>query len=160
MTPAQQFLRVQAPAYIAQIHPGLERLWGKMSVQHMVEHCAGIFVLSTKPGHDLAPFIPPEYVTKRLDWLRSDKPFRENTKAPILPDEPLPLRFANLEEAKEKFLQGMDRFFAFYTASPDQLVVHPVFGPLGVEDWEQFHYKHLQHHFRQFGLLPRLTSPT
>jgi hypothetical protein len=29
---------------------------------------------------------------------------------------------------------------------------HPFLGPFSVDDWASFHYRHFEHHFRQFGV--------
>ncbi|MDP5171374.1 MAG: DUF1569 domain-containing protein [Bacteroidia bacterium] len=156
MSPEREFLTEEVPRLLETLTPNATRYWGKMSPQHMVEHVAGLFVLSTKPNHEQPIFIPEDKFSKAVAWLWTDKAFRQNTKAPIMPDEPLPLRFADLAEAKEKFGISLNRFYEFFLPNIDLKVVHPAFGPLNGTEWQRFHYKHVQHHFRQFGLLPQL----
>ncbi len=77
---------------------------------------------------------------------------KRNTKAPILPEEPLPLRFGSLAEAKEKLLKTIDSFFKFYAENQESKQMHPAFGLLNFEDWVYFHCIHTQYHLDQFGL--------
>jgi hypothetical protein len=64
----------------------------------MVEHISGFFRVSTNKLHfPLAT--PPERLPKFKEFLRSDKEFRENTKAPVLPEEPIPVQFASFDDA-------------------------------------------------------------
>jgi hypothetical protein len=37
-------------------------------------------------------------------------------------------------------------------ASEDTSAVHPAFGPLDPQEWGKVCWKHLDHHFRQFGV--------
>ena len=37
--------------------------------------------------------------------------------------------------------------------SNEQLYTHPIFGPIGYEEWHRTHYKHAYHHLLQFGLI-------
>lgn len=45
----------------------------------------------------------------------------------------------------------MRRFLAA-PRSNGALYTHPVFGLIGYEEWHRMHYKHVHHHFLQFGL--------
>ncbi|MEO7532376.1 MAG: DUF1569 domain-containing protein [Ferruginibacter sp.] len=126
--------------------------WGKMNPQQMVEHVSGFFQVSTNKIH--FPFVTPlEHLPKYIEFLRSDKPFRENTKAPILPDEPRPVRFANMEAAINDLEKEVAVFKAAFEKEPSLITQHPVFGDLGYDDWVLLHYKHISHHLKQFGLL-------
>ncbi|GAB4422850.1 MAG: hypothetical protein OHK0039_39180 [Bacteroidia bacterium] len=146
------FIRQTAPALFAQLAADTPPRWGKMSAQHMIEHLSGVFYLAWHPekGYCVNEGAALE---KALAFLWSDRAFRQNTKAPGLPDEPLPLRFADLDTALAQLLRNIDAFYAFFEAAPDRGSLHPVFGMLDLAGWEQFHDKHLRHHLTQFGLL-------
>ncbi|WP_267626843.1 DUF1569 domain-containing protein, partial [Gordonia sputi] len=98
---------------------------------------------------------PEEHLPKYKEFLLSDKQFRENTKAPVLPEEPLPVREPDLNTAKARLKEAIENFFSFYERYPDKKITHPVFGPLNFEEWILLHYKHVTHHARQFSLMPR-----
>ena len=56
--------------------------WGKMNAQQMVEHSAGFFDISAGKGK-VELVTPEEHLPKFMEFLLSDKQFRENTKAPV-----------------------------------------------------------------------------
>jgi hypothetical protein len=90
----RKFLEDQFISLIRKIDPSASPRWGKMNAQQMVEHISAFFRVSTdKLKFPLA--IPQELLSKYRAFLLSEKEFRENTKAPVLPEEPLPLRYPN-----------------------------------------------------------------
>ncbi len=128
--------------------------WGKMNAWQMVEHLRDFFMVSTGDLHfDLA--VPEEHLPKYREFLLSDKEFRENTKAPasVLGEEPLPERFSSFEEAKLSLQKAVNYFFDYFQKNQDEKTLHPAFGNLNFDDWVLLHYKHVRHHFRQFGLV-------
>ena len=126
--------------------------WGKMNAQQMVEHVSGFFMVSTNKIH--FPLVTPvEHLPKYKEFLRTDKEFRENTKAPILPEDPIPVKFTSLEEAVMELEKEINEFVQKFTDEPILITQHPVFGDLNFEEWVLLHYKHLVHHAKQFGLL-------
>ena len=128
--------------------------WGKMSGQQMVEHVSGFFKVSTEKL--VLPFVTPiEHLPKYREFLFSDAPFRENTKAPgnIVPEEPVALRKASMAEAIEELQNEIIYFVELFTTHPGKKTFHPVFGELNFEEWVLLHYKHVTHHLRQFELM-------
>ena len=129
-----------------------QRKWGKMNAQQMVEHVAGFFRVST--GKILFPLVTsPEHLPKYKEFLRSDKEFRENTRAPVLPEEPLPVRFNSIEAALENLDEEIRDFLFRFDSTPGLITRHPVFGDLDFEEWILLHYKHVVHHLKQFGII-------
>jgi oxepin-CoA hydrolase/3-oxo-5,6-dehydrosuberyl-CoA semialdehyde dehydrogenase len=126
--------------------------WGKMNAQQMVEHVSGFFRVSTQKIH-FPLTTPAEHLTKYREFLMSDKPFRENTKAPVLPEDPLPIRFSTMKEAVDDLSESINDFFDFFKNDPLKTTLHPAFGELNFDEWVQLHHKHLSHHLRQFGLV-------
>lgn len=126
--------------------------WGKMNGQQMIEHLADFFKVSSgKIVFSLAT--PVEHLPKFKEFLYSEKEFRENTKAPVLPDEPLPVRFVTIQESIADLNIALNGFINKFSNDEYQLVMHPVFGYLNFEEWVLLHYKHVTHHLRQFGLV-------
>ena len=128
--------------------------WGKMNAQQMLEHVAAFFYVSTeKIKFDLVT--PAEHLPKYKEFLLSDKEFRENTKAPVtvIGEEPMPLRYATMDEALENLEESIEYFESFFKDDAEKRTMHPVFGELNFEEWVLLHYKHVTHHLRQFGLM-------
>ncbi|MGB3619274.1 MAG: DUF1569 domain-containing protein [Catalinimonas sp.] len=151
MQTTTHYLQTTVPVRLDALTADAPRRWGRMTPQHAVEHLAGVLRISN--GKAEVPLaVPPEHLPKALVFLRSDRTFRPETKAPLLPAEPLPLRFPDIAEAKRRLRREVDDFYAYHEAHPDARPMHPAFGPLDRADWERFHAKHFAHHFRQFGL--------
>ncbi|MEM6343349.1 MAG: DUF1569 domain-containing protein [Bacteroidota bacterium] len=147
------FIRETFPAILAQLKAEQKPAWGIMTPQHMVEHLSGAFAMS-RGKFNLPLLIPVERVPQSQAWLRSSKPFKKNTNGIGLEKGKLmPLRFANLDQAKEKLLAEIPKFYDFMASLEEGATfLHPAFGDLKPEDWEQFHFKHMFHHSVQFGL--------
>jgi Protein of unknown function (DUF1569) len=131
--------------------------WGKMNAQQMVEHVTAFFKLSS--GKIVMPVLSSEeQLVKLKAFLLSDKEFRENTKAPkeIIGDDPLPLRNETMEAALTKLKLSIEEFFQFFSVGPDSTSAHPVFGVLSFDEWVLLHYKHVLHHAKQFGFVPKV----
>ena len=96
---------------------------------------------------------PPEHLAKYKQFLLSEKEFRENTKAPMLPEEPLPLHNPGLQQAKDALIKSINKFFFFFKDDAIKTTLHPAFGELNFDEWVQLHHKHVMHHLKQFGLI-------
>lgn len=155
MGPEATWLTQTFPSLLASLQADTPAYWGQMSAQHMLEHLGGIFLLATKPDHQVPVFISEDKMPRAQGWLESDLPFRKDIRPPVMPETPPPLRFPDIDHAKAQLLKAVARFQQFYTEHPEATVPHPAFGPLNHHQWLRFHVKHCQHHLRQFGLLPQ-----
>jgi hypothetical protein len=147
-----KFLKEEFIPLIKHLAPDAMGKWGKMNGQQMVEHVTDFFKVSTEKIK--FPIITPaEHLPKAKAFLMSDKEFRENTKAPVLPEEPLPLRNNIMQNAVAELEKEVIDFFAYFNESGERKTSHPVFGELNFDEWIQLHHKHVTHHLKQFGLL-------
>lgn len=147
----KNFLEHQFMPLVKKITPTVPARWGKMNAQQMVEHVAGFFRISTNKIK--FPFVTPlEQLPKFRAFLLSEKEFRENTKAPVLPDEPFPVRFATMDESAADLERQVQYFFKYFSGDEEKKTLHPVFGELNFEEWVQLHHKHVKHHLKQFGV--------
>ena len=145
------FLQSQFIPLLYEIDPAVPPRWGKMNEQQMVEHVSAFFKLSSdKLRLDL--ITPPEQLPKFKEFLLSEKEFRENTKAPVLPEDPLPVRTKDISEARKELENEVNEFFYFFRDDPEKTTLHPVFGALNFSEWILLHYKHVKHHLKQFGV--------
>ena len=111
---------------------GAKGKWGKMNGQQMVEHVSGFFAIST--GKIKFPLVTPiEQIPKYKEFLFSDKEFRENTKAPVLPEEPLPVRHETMAESIISLDREVKSFIDQFSNNENLLRLHPVFGELNYE---------------------------
>lgn len=151
----ENFLRTKFVSLLQQIQPGTAPRWGKMNVQQMVEHFAGDALRCANGRLKMDKImVPPEQLEKMRSFLMSDKPFRENTKNPLMGEEPAPLRNGTLQAAIGELQEELITFFEAFEKDPHLVTRNPFFGDLNFEQNVQLLYKHALHHLRQFGVEP------
>ncbi len=146
------FLKQQYIPLLKQLRADAPAKWGKMNVQQMVEHIRDAFKAASGKLH--IPAVPqnPEHAQKLREFLLSDKPFRENTNAPFMPETPRAHKYASLDEAIAKTEPELKAYFDVYEQQPGIEIENPVFGLLNYELHTALLYKHTTHHLRQFGV--------
>jgi hypothetical protein len=128
--------------------PNTPALWGKMNVSQMLSHCQKPMQIAFD-----------ELVIKRgLIGLL----FGKMAKIKLLSDAPFAKNLPTFKEAKMTGncdFENEKRRLAGYiirmaTGGPDTITKkpHPFFGHLTTHEWDQLQYKHLDHHFKQFGV--------
>lgn len=146
------FLQQQLIPILRSADPSTPPKWGKMSFQHMVEHM--VLVMKNADGKLKAEMkTPPDQIAAFQQFIMSDKEFRENTKSPSFPEEPLPLHYSSVEEAIDKLEKEIKDFKNVYETNPGLKITNPVFGDLDYEHAVTLLYKHANHHLKQFGLI-------
>jgi oxepin-CoA hydrolase/3-oxo-5,6-dehydrosuberyl-CoA semialdehyde dehydrogenase len=127
-------------------------LFGKMTAQHMVEHLTITLKLSIGKIK-YPPFTPSDGALKaKNNLLFTELEMGMGMTPPNDTGELYPLKYPNLEKAKEALLQAWDEFIAYYEKNDAVSQVHPRFGYLNKDEWDRFHFKHTMHHFKQFGI--------
>jgi hypothetical protein len=130
------------------LRPDSSRQWGTMDVAQMVAHCSAGMQLAS------GELRPPRKAMGRLIGgiikpmaLGDDKPMRKNSPTAeglIVQDE------RDLELERERLRGLIDQFVADGPAGCTTYP-HSFFGRLTPDEWSVLIYKHLDHHFRQFG---------
>jgi hypothetical protein len=135
---------------LGKLEPQSERRWGKMTAAQMLAHCS--VGLQWAVGELVPEKLPlPARLIGRLVKpmvFRNDDPMRRNSptaRSLIVTDD------RDLGRERDRLLGLIDRFTAggaaVCTTKP-----HSFFGKLTPEQWAILMYKHLDHHFRQFGV--------
>ncbi len=146
------FLGSALPLALAQLAPGRAPRWGRMTAQQMVEHLLWSFEVSTGRTRVACP-VPEERRPALRAFLHHDRPTPQGFMNPLL-EEGLPaLRFSQISEAVAVLSLEVERFLEQVVTSPGAVHTHPVFGPIGVEEWSRAHFKHCCHHLLQFRLI-------
>ncbi len=129
--------------------------WGKMSAQQMVEHLDATILYSIGEPEAEKCYTPEEHLEKYQDSLYNHRKMPKDFPAPFLPqDGTLPeLKYKNLEQAKEKLMENLQKYQIYYNENPKAEHLHFVFGKLNKEMMELMHRKHFTHHFEQFNLI-------
>ena len=151
------FIKEEIPALLQNLKAETPAKWGMMNAQNMLEHLGMLFYVSTgKPTIKIQT--PADKLERLLAFLMSEKFFQRNVKIAALPaDNTVPLKYKDLAAAQQKLMQQINAFYAAFENDAEKTIAHPVFGMLNLAQWEQFHRKHTQHHFRQFGLLEEVS---
>jgi hypothetical protein len=148
----EHFIRHEYISLLLALPADTPPLWGKMDVQQMIEHIRDAFKVAN--GRLPLPLVntDPDQLAKARAFMLSDQPFRENTKMPLMPEEPRKHKYASKEEAVEKLIPEVDHVFAVYAATPGLRIMSPMFGELNYEEQLHLLNKHARHHLRQFGV--------
>lgn len=133
---------------LEKLSPTTQAKWGKMNVAQMLAHLTMVLKLaaSTKPmkrtwiGFLIGGFFKGQ--------LYNDKPFRQN-----LPTAPNFKMVAQKDFEAEK--EAVRSLIIRIAENGEQALVgkvHPIFGNLTPEQWGISQWKHINHHFEQFGV--------
>jgi hypothetical protein len=151
----ENFLRTRFIRHLQQLDTSTLPLWGRMSVQQMIEHFGGD-VLRVANGRLIVPemFTPAAQLPQMIEFLLSEKSFKKNLHNPLLAEEPSPLQFNTVQAAIANLHGELIHFFEVFELNPMMTTFNPFFGPLNFEQNVQLLHKHAFHHLRQFGVNP------
>lgn len=128
--------------------------WGMMSPQHMVEHLETALRMATGEVPVREITTPAEHLDKFREMIFNHKPMPQMFKHPLMDQEKVePLQHADLATAKVKLLEAYEQYETFFKAHPDTRTTNAVFGMMDKFEWDLLNTKHIDHHFRQFGLI-------
>ena len=148
----EAFLKSDFISLLKQLKGHEKGNWGEMNVQQMVEHLTD--AVRNASGKLILPaLIEGETLQKYRDFLKSEEPFKENIKNPLIPDEGIQLHQPDLASAINKLQKELDYFFEAFTANSELITGNAFFGQLNYEMNVQLLYKHAMHHLKQFGLV-------
>lgn len=146
----EKFIKLKYIAELRKLDPNSEARWGKMNVHQMIEHMIDAFQNANGRKAYSGILSPDERIEKMQAFLLSDKPFKENTKNILMPEDPLPVKFNSVTEAIDALEQELNYFFEFWSNDKNELLRNPFFGDLDYEKWIGLLYKHSTHHLEQF----------
>lgn len=126
--------------------------WGRMTAREMVEHLSWVFEVSTGQASVECP-VPEARRERYKAFLYDNTPMMHEFRNPALTAGLPPLRHTGLPEAKAALRHEVERFLDQCRDAPQATYVHPVFGPIGMEEWGRSHFKHAYHHLLQFDLV-------
>ncbi|WP_460218250.1 DUF1569 domain-containing protein [Psychroserpens sp. MEBiC05023] len=131
---------------LEQLDHHAEAKWGQMNIGQMAWHCQGpLNIMLEKEDYGMTPNWLVKLFFKKS--LYNDKPWRKG-----LPTA----KFLKTEEAKdftiEKNLLSNLINEAYSQREKSEWNPHPSFGYFTKDQWGQMQYKHLDHHFKQFGV--------
>lgn len=140
-------------AHLTNLLPETRPLWGKMTLQHMIEHLI-LAVRSSNGKLKIECFNPPDKLPALKRFLMSERPLPKNFMNPVIGEELLPLEYKDLKSAIIALKSEIEDYYKFFKTNPGAVTTNPTFGDLNKNEWEQFHKKHFTHHLEQFGAKP------
>ncbi|HMR91514.1 MAG TPA: hypothetical protein PKC69_04345 [Chitinophagaceae bacterium] len=151
----ENFLRTRLTGYLQQLRPDASPLWGKMSVQHMIEHL-GRDAFRTASGRLKFDTIllPANQVAAMQEFIMTNRPFKKNIKNPLMPEEPGTLHYKTIQAAIGSLHQELIYFFEAFEKNPQLITRNPFYGDLNFDQNVRLLYKHSLHHLAQFGVIP------
>jgi oxepin-CoA hydrolase/3-oxo-5,6-dehydrosuberyl-CoA semialdehyde dehydrogenase len=126
--------------------------WGTMSPQHMVEHLEYTYLIASGEIQDFEVVTPEKVLEKVQETLYNYKSMPQNYDFP-LSKKLKKLKHENLDIAKIKLMEARDEYLNFFKEYPEAKTKNVVFGLLDKFEWYLLERKHLNHHFKQFGLI-------
>lgn len=136
-------------ARLDKLTPATNPLWGKMNSAQMMAHNVAVMESAT----DQAPprkqmFIGKVFMLFMKKQFTNDKPHSRNS-----PTSPEFLMATEKDFAKEKqrLTEIIDKF---HSGGPEKVTKHPsvFWGKCTPDEWAIGMYKHMDHHFQQFGI--------
>ncbi|RYY90047.1 MAG: hypothetical protein EOO15_04125 [Chitinophagaceae bacterium] len=146
------FLQEQFVPLLQQIPSDTLPHWGKMTLQQMTEHFSDYVRIASGKTMVREMATREEDLPRMQAFLQSEKPFKENTPNPLMPEVPAPVRHRTISDALAELRQELEDFFARFEANPHLVTLNPFFGELNYQLNVLLLYKHAVHHLRQFGI--------
>ncbi len=147
-----RFLKTRFIPLLKQIPSDQQPAWGKLTVQQMVEHFTDSVRIASGKTVITDIITPEEQLEKMRGFVMSEKPFRENTPNPLMPEVPAPVRNVSINDAINELNKELNYFFSVFEKNNLQVTRNPFFGDLSYEQNVQLLHKHALHHLKQFGI--------
>ena len=123
--------------------------WGTMNAAQMLAHTNVSYDLAEGRAENKANVVM-KFLLKLLikPMVTNEKPYPKNSKtAPVF----IIANERDFEKEKAELIANL-QFAQQKGASYYEGKHNPSFGPLTAEEWNNLFYKHLDHHFKQFGV--------
>lgn len=146
-----KFFNEEIARCVKNLQPNTIPQWGTMRPVEMIIHLRQAIALSMD-GTTREISTPEEKLPAMKQFLMSNKPMPPNRTKPAVFDK-YKIVETELFGQKIEFLRDVISLQVHFDKHPEFTSIHPTFGELNKEEWMQLHYKHFQHHFKQFNLL-------
>ena len=131
---------------LARLTPEAKRQWGKMNVSQMLAHVAGALRMARGELHVASRNLPIRYPPLKqlvIFWL----PFPRG--APTAPE----LIGIDIDDWDSGIADVRTQIEHFATRDRNaDWPIHPAFGKMTPRAWGVLGYRHIDHHFKQFGI--------
>jgi hypothetical protein len=124
-----------------------QRQWGKMDVAQMMAHLGNALEANLGDVVQKQAFMGKIFGRMAKKSVTNEQPFKQG-----LPTDPhfVVTDVRDFNKEKERVLALITRL---HSSDPEALAknIHPFFGKMTTQEWNNLNYKHLDHHLRQFG---------
>jgi len=124
-----------------------QALWGKMSVDQMLKHCNDAVLVAFNEKELRIPFIWKILAPMMKNMILKKPQFDKNS--PTAKEFKYDTNF-DFETIKNELITNFSRFQAGFDAISCKK--HPFWGYMTADEWNNLHWKHIDHHLRQFGV--------
>jgi hypothetical protein len=133
---------------LSRLRPDTPREWGKMTPHQMVVHLVDSFraVSGEKPVSSIVNW----YGRTVMRWGALHTPIPWPRSIPTRPEMAAELGGTPPAEWKADYAELHARMLAFPTRT--DFTQHPMMGKLSLDEWRTWAFRHIDHHFRQFGI--------
>ncbi len=133
---------------LEKITPNSQRQWGEMNVDQMLAHCGNGLEMAMGIINPRRVFIGRLIGGLLKSAYTNEKPFSKDSPTSKEIKVSTPKNFATEKPRLSKLVkQFSDGGESICTKQP-----HPFFGKLTPLEWSIGMYKHIDHHFKQFGV--------
>ncbi|MGG7036035.1 MAG: DUF1569 domain-containing protein [Flavobacterium sp.] len=131
---------------IEKLKPGTQNVWGKMTVDQMLNHCTAAINVAYGEQELKINFLMKLFGKMMKDKILNSE-FKKNS--PTIAE----FRFNgqyDFDSSKKELIDKFSRFKDGHTVIA--VNTHPFWGSMSYEDWDKLLWKHMDHHLRQFGV--------
>jgi Protein of unknown function (DUF1569) len=125
-----------------------QRLWGKMSVSQMLEHCQKPLEVATGSLELKRSFIGFLFGKIAKKVFLGNKPLSKNMPT----DKDFIIKTDPDFKTQKSILVNYIIDFGKKGSSIISIKIHPFFGEMTQDEWGILTYRHLDHHLKQFGV--------
>ena len=129
---------------IHHLNPESTAVWGKMSVDQMLAHCAEVQDVMNGKELKNTPFVVKVFKNFIKKIVLGTKPYKRGVTTHA---QYRMTSKKDFEKEKERLMLEIKKF---HESTED--VVHPLFGKMTRDERGWASYKHLDHHLTQFGV--------
>jgi Protein of unknown function (DUF1569) len=133
---------------IEKLTPNSQRIWGRMTVSQMLEHCQKQFEVSTGTLELKRSFMGFLFGKISKKAFLGDKQLSKNMPC----DKNFIIKTNPDFETQKLILVKQILNFVEKGSSVISIKIHPFFGKMTPDEWGILTYKHLDHHLKQFGI--------
>lgn len=128
-----------------QLTPATKAKWGQFSSGRMLCHLNDALAMSLGeiPSRSMNRKVFQRFPLKHLALYVVPFP-----KGAAAPPEMLASAPQDFDADRERLVQRIASIAAMQSVAGPE---HPLFGPLSYDEWNALHWKHIDHHLKQFG---------